>query len=134
MVEAFLTQIYDAGDPSYPPIGTVVTISSPLQGDPIATLDTSLAAQDLEMARSQLRGTQIDERRGWLYRWPDEREIEILRLTAEGLSNGQMAKSLWVTEQTVKFHLSNIYRKIEVRNRTEASRWAQQNGVLERTG
>jgi DNA-binding NarL/FixJ family response regulator len=59
------------------------------------------------------------------------REIEILRLTAEGLSNGQMAKSLWVTEQTVKFHLSNIYRKIDVRNRTEASRWAQQNGVLE---
>jgi DNA-binding NarL/FixJ family response regulator len=61
------------------------------------------------------------------------REIEILKLTAEGLSNGQMAKSLWVTEQTVKFHLSNIYRKIEVRNRTEASRWAQQNGVLEPT-
>jgi DNA-binding NarL/FixJ family response regulator len=59
------------------------------------------------------------------------REIEILRLTAEGLSNGQMAKSLWVTEQTVKFHLSNIYRKIDVRNRTEASRWAQQNGVLD---
>lgn len=62
------------------------------------------------------------------------REIEILKLTAEGLSNGQMAKSLWVTEQTVKFHLSNIYRKIEVRNRTEASRWAQQNGVLEGPG
>jgi DNA-binding NarL/FixJ family response regulator len=61
------------------------------------------------------------------------RELEILRLTAEGLSNGQMAKSLWVTEQTVKFHLSNIYRKIDVRNRTEASRWAQRNGVLERT-
>ena len=59
------------------------------------------------------------------------RELEILRLTAEGLSNGQMAKSLWVTEQTVKFHLSNIYRKINVRNRTEASRWAQHNGVLE---
>jgi DNA-binding NarL/FixJ family response regulator len=59
------------------------------------------------------------------------REIEILRLTAEGLSNGQMAKNLWVTEQTVKFHLSNIYRKLDVRNRTEASRWAQQNGVLE---
>ena len=33
------------------------------KGDPIATLDTSLAAQDLEMARSQLRGAQIDERR-----------------------------------------------------------------------
>jgi DNA-binding NarL/FixJ family response regulator len=61
------------------------------------------------------------------------REVEILRLTAQGLSNGQMAKSLWVTEQTVKFHLSNIYRKIDARNRTEASRWAQQHGLLEVT-
>jgi DNA-binding NarL/FixJ family response regulator len=58
------------------------------------------------------------------------RETEILRLTAEGYSNGQMAKMLWVTEQTVKFHLSNIYRKLDVANRTEASRWAQLNGVL----
>ena len=37
---------------------------------------------------------------------------------------------LWVTEQTVKFHLSNIYRKLGVANRTEASRWAQLNGLL----
>jgi DNA-binding CsgD family transcriptional regulator len=37
---------------------------------------------------------------------------------------------LWVTEQTVKFHLSNIYRKLRVSNRTEASRWAQRNGLL----
>jgi DNA-binding NarL/FixJ family response regulator len=35
-----------------------------------------------------------------------------------------------VTEQTVKFHLSNIYRKLDVSNRTEASRWAQVNGLL----
>jgi DNA-binding CsgD family transcriptional regulator len=38
---------------------------------------------------------------------------------------------LWVTEQTVKFHLSNIYRKLDVANRTEASRWAQVNGLLD---
>ena len=37
---------------------------------------------------------------------------------------------LWVTEQTVKFHLSNIYRKLDVANRTEASRWAQLHGLL----
>jgi DNA-binding NarL/FixJ family response regulator len=59
------------------------------------------------------------------------RELEILRLASDGLSNGQMAKRLWVTEQTVKFHLSNIYRKIGVGNRTGASRWAQQQGLLE---
>ena len=58
------------------------------------------------------------------------REVEILQLVAEGHSNAQLAKMLWVTEQTVKFHLSNIYRKLDVANRTEASRWAQLHGLL----
>jgi DNA-binding NarL/FixJ family response regulator len=58
------------------------------------------------------------------------RELEILRLVAEGHSNTQLAKMLWVTEQTVKFHLSNVYRKLDVANRTEASRWAQLHGLL----
>ena len=58
------------------------------------------------------------------------REHEILQLVAEGHSNAQLARMLWVTEQTVKFHLSNIYRKLDVSNRTEASRWAQLNGLL----
>jgi DNA-binding NarL/FixJ family response regulator len=58
------------------------------------------------------------------------REVEILQLVAEGHSNAQLARKLWVTEQTVKFHLSNIYRKLDVSNRTEASRWAQLNGLL----
>jgi len=58
------------------------------------------------------------------------RELEILRLVAEGSSNSQLAQMLWVTEQTVKFHLSYIYRKLDVTNRTEASRWAQLHGLL----
>jgi DNA-binding NarL/FixJ family response regulator len=58
------------------------------------------------------------------------RELQILKLVAEGHSNAALAKMLWVTEQTVKFHLSNVYRKLEVTNRTEASRWAQLNGIL----
>lgn len=58
------------------------------------------------------------------------REHEILQLVAEGYSNAQLAKMLWVTEQTVKFHLSNIYKKLDVANRTEASRWAQVHGLL----
>ena len=58
------------------------------------------------------------------------REVEILRLVAEGHSNSALAKMLWVTEQTVKFHLANIYRKLDVANRTEASRWAHLHGVL----
>jgi DNA-binding NarL/FixJ family response regulator len=53
------------------------------------------------------------------------REREILVLAAEGRSNAELAQLLWVTPQTVKFHLSNIYRKLNVSNRTQASRWAQ---------
>ncbi len=59
-----------------------------------------------------------------------KRELEILRLVAEGHSNAQLARMLWVTEQTVKFHLSNVYRKLDVANRTEASRWAQVHNLL----
>jgi DNA-binding NarL/FixJ family response regulator len=66
------------------------------------------------------------ERPGGLTR----RELEILKHVAEGHSNAALAGMLWVTEQTVKFHLSNIYRKLDVTNRTEASRWAQVNGLL----
>jgi DNA-binding NarL/FixJ family response regulator len=58
------------------------------------------------------------------------RELEILRYVTAGMSNGLIARELWVTEQTVKFHLSNIYRKLGVRNRTEASHYAHVNGFL----
>ncbi len=63
-----------------------------------------------------------------------KREREILLLVAEGYSNDRVARHLWVTIQTVKFHLSNIYRKLDVANRTEASRWAQRNGLLTDAG
>jgi DNA-binding NarL/FixJ family response regulator len=56
-----------------------------------------------------------------------DRELEILRLVAHGYTNGKIARELWVTEQTVKFHLSNTYRKLGVANRTEASRYAHVN-------
>lgn len=60
-----------------------------------------------------------------------ERELSILRLVAEGMSNLDIANRLFVTEQTVKFHLSNIYRKLGVANRTEATRYAYRAGLLE---
>ena len=58
------------------------------------------------------------------------REKEILGLVAEGATNGQIARTLWVTEQTVKFHLSNTYRKLGVANRTEASHYAHMNNLV----
>ena len=57
-----------------------------------------------------------------------EREAAMLRALARGLSNAAISKEFWVTEQTVKFHLTNIYRKLEVKNRTEATRYAYMHG------
>jgi DNA-binding NarL/FixJ family response regulator len=45
------------------------------------------------------------------------RAIEILRLVAAGAPNGDVARKLWVTEQTVKCHLRNMYRTLDVTNR-----------------
>ena len=58
------------------------------------------------------------------------REEEILQMVAEGRSNADVARVLWVTEQTVKFHLANVYRKLGVKNRTQAARWAHEHGLL----
>jgi DNA-binding NarL/FixJ family response regulator len=62
------------------------------------------------------------------------RELEILQLVAGGASNGVIARQLWVTEQTVKFHLSNVYRKLGVANRTAASHYAHMNGLATHGG
>jgi len=61
-----------------------------------------------------------------------ERETAILKALAGGLSNKAIAKELWVAEQTVKFHLTNIYRKLDVANRTEAARYAYEHGLIDK--
>jgi DNA-binding NarL/FixJ family response regulator len=59
-----------------------------------------------------------------------ESEMRVLTALARGLSNKQIATELFITEQTVKFHLTNIYRKLHVANRTEATRYAYQHGIV----
>lgn len=58
------------------------------------------------------------------------REIEILRLVAEGLSNKAVAQALAVSENTVKYHMKNILQKLGVQNRTEAATCAIRAGLL----
>jgi DNA-binding NarL/FixJ family response regulator len=60
-----------------------------------------------------------------------EREVAILRAVALGQSNKTIAQELWVTEQTIKFHLTNIYKKLGVTNRTGAARYAYRMGIAE---
>jgi DNA-binding NarL/FixJ family response regulator len=58
------------------------------------------------------------------------REREVLLLVAEGLSNAEVAQRLWISTATVKFHLTKMYEKLGVANRTGAVRWAQRHGLL----
>ena len=58
------------------------------------------------------------------------KELDVLSRVARGLSNKEISKELWLSEQTIKFHLTNIYRKLGVANRTEATRYAYQQGVV----
>lgn len=59
------------------------------------------------------------------------REVEVLQGVARGLSNRAIARELWLSDQTVKFHLHNIYRKLGVSNRTEAAKYAFDHGLVE---
>ena len=59
-----------------------------------------------------------------------ERELEVLRLVAEGLSNKEIAQGLQMTRRTVEFHVSNILKKLGVTSRVEAAMWAREQGVI----
>ena len=59
-----------------------------------------------------------------------ERELEVLGLLAKGLANKQIAVSLGISEHTVKFHVSSIYTKLNVTNRTEAVREGLRGGWI----
>ena len=59
-----------------------------------------------------------------------EKELAVLRLSADGNCNKLIARSLDVSVATVKFHLSNVYRKLGVGNRTVAVAVARENNLL----
>ncbi|MGQ9513073.1 response regulator [Thermodesulfitimonas sp.] len=60
-----------------------------------------------------------------------EREIEVLRLVAAGASNREIANKLFISEKTVKNHLSNIFQKIRVTDRTQAALYAIKQRLVE---
>ena len=58
-----------------------------------------------------------------------EKEVAVLVELCHGHTNKQIAVRLWLSEQTVKFHLRNIYRKLGIKNRTEALRYAYEHDL-----
>jgi len=61
-----------------------------------------------------------------------ERELEVLQLLAEGLTNQEIAARLFLTLNTVKVHTRNIYSKLNVHSRTQAIARSQELGLLPR--
>jgi len=57
------------------------------------------------------------------------REIEVLKLIAEGMINKEIAKTLFISEKTVKNHISNIFKKLDVNDRTQAAIYAFKHNI-----
>ena len=58
-----------------------------------------------------------------------DRERSILSAVASGMTTSAISRDLWISEHTIKFHLTNIYRKLGVANRAGAVRYALENGI-----
>jgi DNA-binding NarL/FixJ family response regulator len=59
-----------------------------------------------------------------------DRERSILSAVASGMTTSAISRDLWISEHTIKFHLTNIYRKLGVANRAGAVRYALENGIV----
>jgi len=78
----------------------------------------------------ELRGTRTDVPN--LFTELSERELDVLRLIADGLSNADIAKKLIISEKTVKGHVSNILGKLHMLDRTQAAVFAWRQGLVAR--
>ena len=58
------------------------------------------------------------------------RELEVLGLLAQGLSNKEIAGVMWLSDRTVERHITSLYRKIGVARRSEATAFALRHGVV----
>ena len=88
----------------------------------------SLGAQLLVRWCNELRPSpvHVESRPGGL----TAREVEVLRLVAEGRSNSQVGKELVISTKTASVHVSNIIAKLNVTSRGEAAAWAHSHGVI----
>jgi DNA-binding NarL/FixJ family response regulator len=118
--DAALEDAFDAG--------AEAVVSRQLHPVTLGTLLRAIVHGDIVHAPRPLR-----TRPGALPHPLTSRELAVLRLVAQGHTNGRVAAALQVSEQTVKFHLCNIYRKLGVGNRTEATRHAHLHALVDQS-
>jgi DNA-binding NarL/FixJ family response regulator len=83
-----------------------------------------------QISQTQIKSVEATQEKIQCYRLTD-REVEILTLYAQGLSRGEMAEKLEIGEETVKFHLKNIFIKLNVENKVQAVHKAREIGLME---
>src|SRR5512140_3710682 len=103
----------------------VETIHRAVDGE--VTLHPLVAARVLQ----NIRGENSEEQT--LFTDLTERELDVLKLIASGLSNSQIASELVISENTVKGHVSNILSKLHLADRTQVAVYAWQKGIVKRT-
>ena len=95
----------------------------------VASGQTALGAGLAEVVAEALRGEPEEERVRRLAATLSERELEVLRLAAQGESNAAIGKRLFISEGTVKNHMTHILRKLGVEDRTQAAILAVKHGI-----
>lgn len=114
--------------------GATGAISKAVHPAALATLVREALSGHIVHPLSSVAGEKVEEQTPAEHSALTDRELQILQLVAAGATNGQIARRLWITQQTVKFHVSNIYRKLDVANRTEACHYAHVNGLVQTGG
>ena len=102
----------------------VEALNRAVQGE--VTLHPRVASRVLQ----NIRGEYGDEPQ--LFTELTERELDVLKLIANGLTNSQIAENLTISENTVKGHVSNILSKLHLMDRTQAAVYAWQKGIVQR--
>jgi len=90
-------------------------------------ISPQIAAKVLQRLRAQTKDTEAAETiRAEL----SDRELEVLKLIANGKDNAQIARELFISPKTVKNHISNILMKLQIENRIQAAVYAVRSGLV----
>ncbi|WP_337102730.1 response regulator transcription factor [Paenibacillus sp. YIM B09110] len=91
-----------------------------------SVLESQVAAKMMNRFRQPKQQEQAP-----LYEELTEREMDVLKRVAQGMSNQEIADELFIGVKTVKFHITNIFNKLEVEDRTQAAIYAHKQGIAD---